>query len=68
MNINKLNLLDCTLRDGGYYNNWKFNLSDANKYLKGVYASEIDVVEIGFNFFEKNSNYGKFAFADKKFS
>lgn len=65
MKINKLNLLDCTLRDGGYYNNWKFNLSDANKYLKGVYASEIDVVEIGFNFFEKNSNYGKFAFADK---
>ena len=48
MKINKLNLVDCTLRDGGYYNNWKFKLSDANKYLQGVYASEIDVVEIGF--------------------
>ena len=21
---NKINLLDCTLRDGGYYNNWFF--------------------------------------------
>ena len=32
-----LKLLDCTLRDGGYYNNWKFDLKDANNYLKQVY-------------------------------
>ena len=25
MNKNKINLLDCTLRDGGYYNNWFFD-------------------------------------------
>ena len=51
-----LKLLDCTLRDGGYYNNWKFNIKDANKYLKQIYLSKIDIVEIGFNFFEKNPN------------
>ena len=34
-----MQILDCTLRDGGYYNNWKFNIKDANKYLKQVYAS-----------------------------
>ncbi len=60
-----LKLLDCTLRDGGYYNNWKFNIKDANKYLKQIYLSKIDIVEIGFNFFEKNPNYGQFAFANK---
>lgn len=60
----KLKLLDCTLRDGGYYNNWKFNIKDANKYLKQVYASGVDVVEIGFKFLEKNSNYGQFAYTN----
>ena len=24
MKKNKINILDCTLRDGGYYNNWEF--------------------------------------------
>ena len=62
----KLTVLDCTLRDGGYYNNWQFNLKDANNYLKQVYSSGIDVVEIGFYFFEKDKNYGDFAFVDKK--
>jgi len=61
-----LKLLDCTLRDGGYYNNWKFDLKDANNYLKQVYSSGVDVVEIGFYFFEKNKNYGEFAFVDNK--
>ena len=23
--LKKINLLDCTLRDGGYYNNWDFS-------------------------------------------
>jgi len=65
MNNKDLKLVDCTLRDGGYYNNWKFNISDANRYLKQIYSSGIDVVEIGFNFFEKNPNYGKFAYINK---
>jgi len=65
MDARNIKLLDCTLRDGGYYNNWKFNINDANKYLKQVYSSGIDVVEVGFNFFENNPNYGKFAFTDK---
>ena len=59
MNARNIKLLDCTLRDGGYYNNWKFSINDANRYLKQVYSSGIDVVEVGFNFFEKNPNYGK---------
>ena len=25
MNNNKIKILDCTLRDGGYYNNWDFD-------------------------------------------
>ena len=34
MKNNKINLLDCTLRDGGYYNNWFFTKELINEYLK----------------------------------
>ena len=64
--LDKVKLLDCTLRDGGYYNNWNFHFPSVKKYLKQIYSSRIDVVEIGFNFFEKNPNYGQFAYADQK--
>ena len=44
----KLNLLDCTFRDGGYYNNWNFSTSLANNYLKTISKTSIQYVEIGF--------------------
>ena len=40
-------LLDCTLRDGGYYNNWDFPRNVVNEYLKAMEAIEADHVEIG---------------------
>ena len=33
MNYKKINLLDCTLRDGGYYNNWNFKHNLIKEYL-----------------------------------
>ena len=65
MKNRNIKLLDCTLRDGGYYTNWNFDFKNTKNYLKQIYNSNIDVVEIGFNFFEKNLNYGPFASADK---
>ena len=32
--MNNLIHLDCSLRDGGYYNNWDFNEKLINDYLK----------------------------------
>ena len=43
----KIKLLDCTLRDGGYYNNWNFHFPSVRKYLHQIYSSKIDIVEIG---------------------
>ena len=31
--MKKFEILDCTLRDGGYYNNWNFNLGLIQNYL-----------------------------------
>ena len=64
--MSKIKILDCSLRDGGYYNNWQFETPDVNRYLKQVYSAKIDVVEIGFHFFEVNNSYGKFAFVNEK--
>jgi 4-hydroxy 2-oxovalerate aldolase len=58
---NKIQILDCTLRDGGYYNNWKFNNSTINNYLQSMSKANIDIVEIGFRFIKKKLIFGKLA-------
>lgn len=42
-----MKLLDCTLRDGGYYNGWNFPLDVTNKYLEAMAAAGVDIVELG---------------------
>lgn len=55
------NILDCTLRDGGYYNNWDFNINFVNKYLKAISKTPIKYVEIGFRGIDHGKkNKGKF--------
>lgn len=41
-------LFDCTLRDGGYQNNWAFSTPLVDDYLQTMAALPIDYVEIGF--------------------
>ena len=45
---NQLKLLDCTLRDGGYINNWKFGSKTIKMMIEGLQNSDIDIVEVGF--------------------
>lgn len=40
-------ILDCTLRDGGYYNGWNFPLNVTNQYLEAMLSSGVDIVELG---------------------
>ena len=47
-----MKILDCTLRDGGYYNNWNFSNKVVNDYLSVMSAVSVDYVEIGFRSFE----------------
>ena len=44
----KIKLLDCTLRDGGYYNKWDFDPNLIQDYLEAMESLQIDFVEIGF--------------------
>lgn len=42
-----MQILDCTLRDGGYYNSWDFPLDVTHKYLEAMAAAGVDIVELG---------------------
>ena len=53
MKKNKLKILDCTLRDGGYYNNWDFSRELIEEYLQAMSAAKIEYVELGFRFLKK---------------
>ncbi|RUO45196.1 aldolase catalytic domain-containing protein [Idiomarina aquatica] len=51
-----MKLLDCTLRDGGYYNAWNFDPELVNEYLEAMEAAGVDMVELGLRSL-KNSGF-----------
>jgi Isopropylmalate/homocitrate/citramalate synthases len=44
----KIMLLDCTLRDGGYINDWKFGNGTMNCIFDRLNESGVEMIEIGF--------------------
>ena len=44
----KISLLDCTLRDGGYVNDWKFGHDNMVSVFERVVDAGTDIIEIGF--------------------
>ena len=59
-NTSKLELLDCTLRDGGYYTNWDFNASLVDEYFKEINQLPIGYVEIGYRSKRSTSYQGAY--------
>ena len=41
-------LLDCTLRDGGYINDWKFGRDNITNIFERQVSSGVDAIEVGF--------------------
>lgn len=46
--MSKIKILDCTLRDGGYINDWNFSNKHICKILKALDSSNIDIIECGY--------------------
>lgn len=63
----KSRILDCTIRDGGYYNKWNFSKNFVNDYLKLMSSLNIDWVEIGFRKNILNKTYGDFVRSNDNF-
>ena len=46
--MNNIMLLDCTLRDGGYVNDWKFGNENLVSVFERLVDSNVDIIEVGF--------------------
>lgn len=46
--MNSIKILDCTLRDGGYINDFNFGKKNITKIINKLSAANIDIIECGF--------------------
>lgn len=46
--MGEVKLLDCTLRDGGYVNDWEFGRSNLISIFERLVDAEVDIIEVGF--------------------
>ena len=46
--MGKISLLDCTLRDGGYVNDWRFGAETVRGFARKIAQTGIEMFEIGF--------------------
>ena len=55
-------ILDCTLRDGGYYTNWDFNSETVDAYIQAMNELPIDYIELGYRNNPSKEYMGKFGY------
>lgn len=64
----KIQILDCTIRDGGYINNWDFSKTQAREIYRAVSKSGVDIIEMGYMGTPKYFNpaeYGMWRFSSE---
>jgi 4-hydroxy 2-oxovalerate aldolase len=59
--------LDCTLRDGGYYNSWNFEMPLIEDYLAAMSCVGVDYVELGFRSYDTKAFKGPCAYTTDTF-
>jgi 4-hydroxy 2-oxovalerate aldolase len=62
-----LNILDCTLRDGGYYNNWDFPQALITDYLNAMSSLNVAYVELGLRQFKNDCYLGAHAYTTAEY-
>jgi len=60
--VDAIKVLDCTFRDGGYYNKWDFSEKLVQRYLHAVDVANIDIIELGFRNLPQDTFFGAFAY------
>ena len=43
-----MKILDCTLRDGGYYTNWDFDITLVKSMILSLIRNGVDIIELGY--------------------
>ncbi|MBF4470424.1 aldolase catalytic domain-containing protein [Flavobacterium sp. HJJ] len=55
-----MKILDCTLRDGGYYTNWDFDKQLVETYFTAINNLPIEYLEVGYRSPKLSGYYGEF--------
>ncbi|MBO6573726.1 MAG: aldolase catalytic domain-containing protein [Balneola sp.] len=55
-----MKILDCTLRDGGYYTNWDFDEELVKIYAESIENLPIDYIEVGYRSIKLEGYLGKY--------
>ena len=55
----EVKLLDCTLRDGGYYTNWNFDKDLVKELIYSLDSAKVDIIELGYKSPKKGGLYRK---------
>ena len=58
-----MKILDCTLRDGGYYTNWDFDSKIVDVYIQAMNVLPIDYIELGYRSIPTKEYMGKFGYS-----
>ena len=67
VNPHTIRLIDCTLRDGGYYTGWNFSPDLVSAYLQAIASAKIDYAELGYRGFDVPASYGPSASTTDRF-
>ncbi len=63
-----VSILDCSIRDGGYINNWQFERKLVREVYRSISKAGVEIMEIGFRGTEKyfdRGKYGPWRFSDE---
>lgn len=63
MEFKKMKILDCTLRDGGYYTTWDFDKQIVDNYIEGMNHLPVDYLEVGYRNNPKDDYLGKYFYS-----
>ena len=64
--MKSVKILDCTLRDGGYYNNWDFDYGYAKELILALNRAGVDMIELGYKSLGGNDFYGLFKYCNEE--
>lgn len=59
--------IDCTMRDGGYYNNWNFSPELISAYISAMSLASVDIIELGFRSLDVDGYRGPCAYTTDRF-
>lgn len=65
--MKNVTFLDCTLRDGGYYNDWDFDLPLAEKIIDSLNYTDVNIVEVGYKSDKNDRFYGLFRYCNENY-